>query len=625
MARRSIPVFKAGPIVSDCNTEAPAAAPLSEAIQGRTSSWEALVDTAAAVHSTPRVGVSARILVFVVGLLTVALFFRYQILTRFTLLNGDRYDQIIEVSILEHWYNTFRGLAHWSETDYFYPFLGTLGYNDGFFLYGAIFSIFRSARLDPYLSGECVNVVMQLVAYFGFYLAGRRLLELTPGWASLGAVLFALSNNIFVGAHHAQMLGVAFAPVMAVLLDGALAALLAGRRAHLLAWGIAAACLYAAWLMTTAYMAWYFLFFCSFAAVSYVVLAGRAGLRPLWAAGRQQAVPLAVILLVLVAAVSPFAMIYLPKAHETGMHSYREAQIYTLSLPDLLYVGEGNLLYGRVVAFVNHLIRSTPLPASNERLTGFPPGLLLLFAAGAGLSLAAPRAFLPAARATALRALAVASLVTWVLAFNLDGHSAWWFIYELFPGAQGPRVVARYQIFLAAPVVAIAVLYLSTRARRVAMPLVVLICGLLVAEEINTEPHILLDREHELARLHAVPLPPTGCKAFVTSTARLDPPLGGDADSAGYYSHNVDAMMIAETLHLPTINGLATFLPPNWNLKDPDHPDYLDKIRRYAAANHVTDLCSLDLQTMQWDRFDLQVAPVGTPTAPGTAAPRGQS
>lgn len=536
------------------------------------------------------------VLVALAGVLAVAFFFRVQILSNFDLLSGNRYDQVIETAILEHWFNVFRGLNHWSEPKYYHPFDLTLGYNDGYFLYGAAYSVFRAVGLDPFLTGDCVAIVVRFVGYFGFYLAGRRLLGLRPGWAVLGAVLFTIADNIFVQAHHAQLLSVSFVPVMAVLLDGALAALLAGRRARLLAWGAAAACLHAAWLITAYYMAWYFVFFCTFAAVAHAVLAGRAGLRPLWEATRRQAVALAAVALVYALANAPFLMVYLTKARETGMHPYRGVSIYTLTLPDLLHVGDGSLLYGRVVAAVNGLLRPH-MPEWSERMTGFPPGLLLLFAAGLVLSLAAPRSLLPA-RAAALRAVAIATVATWACTINIAGHSAWWFLYEAFPGARAARVVARYQIFLAAPVVALAVLYLASQARRVAAPLLLLVCALLVAEQVNTKPIVALDRPHEMARLRAVPPPPAGCRAFFASAERGEGPLEPESD--GFFSHNVDAMVIAEIVHLPTINGASTFQPPKWNLIESDRPDYLDRVRAYAEANRISGLCGLDMRTLRW-------------------------
>lgn len=537
------------------------------------------------------------VLVAAAGLLAVAFVFRIQLLSDFRWLSGNRYDQVIEITILEHWFNTFRGLAHWSEVEYFYPAKQSLGYNDGYFLYGVIYSIFRSARLDPYVSAECVSITVRFIGFVGFYLAGRRLLNFTPGWATLAAVLFTISNNAAIQEHHAQLLSVGFAPIMAVLLDGTRASLRTGERSSILVWGASAACLYAAWLLTAFYMAWYFAFFCTFLAASYLALTRRAEVSVVVKVARQRIAPLAAIGVIFLLAALPFLWVYLTKAHETGMHPYRAAQVNTLTLPDLMDVGTGNLLFGQVVAFVEHIIRPD-YPAWTERMTGFPPILLFFFACGLVLLFARPRGLAPKPVAL-LRALAVASLATWVLVFNIEGHSLWWLVYEYFPGAKATRVVGRYQLFLTAPVVAISVFYLTTTASRIVAPVLLVVCSLLIVEEANTAPLVSLDRVHELARLHAVPTPPADCKVFFASNARPETLLD-DPGMEGFFNHNVDAMIIAETLHLPTINGASTFQPPNWHLVDPDKPDYLERVKSYAAANHVGPLCSLDLKTLQW-------------------------
>jgi hypothetical protein len=347
-------------------------------------------------------------------------------------------------------------------------------------------------------------------------------------------------------------------------------------------------------------MAWYFLFFCVFLLAGYVTLAPRSELKSWWFAIHRHSFALGAVALTSVGSCIPFLSVYLPKAHETGMHFYSDAFSNTPSLLDLASVGNGNVLYGRIIAQINHAIRPT-LPSFSELTSGFPLALLIAFGCGAIFFLR--RRSPDSARFTMLRAMVIATLVTWVLTIHIHGHSAWWLIYSFFPGAKGTRVVARYQLFLAAPVIAIVVCYLSARAHRMATPLLPLICALLVVEQVNTQANLSLNRPHELARLHAVPQPPSGCGAFFASSGRPESFAGPRLD--GIYSHNVDAMLIAEMVHLPTINGFATFVPPGWDLVAPDTPAYLDNVRRFAAAHHISALCSLDLKTMQWAHFPL--------------------
>ena len=107
-------------------------------------------------------------------LASLMLFFRYDLASRFNIVYGDVYDGNIEVSILEHWFNVFRGFSAWSQTFAFYPAVGTLGYNDGYFIFGLIYSIARGFGADPFLSSEIVNIVIKLAGFVGFYVLSRR-------------------------------------------------------------------------------------------------------------------------------------------------------------------------------------------------------------------------------------------------------------------------------------------------------------------------------------------------------------------------------------------------------------------------------------------------------------------
>jgi hypothetical protein len=133
-----------------------------------------------------------------------------------------------------------------------------------------------------------------------------------------------------------------------------------------------------------------------------------------------------------------------------------------------------------------------------------------------------------------------------------------------------------------------------------AKPLVAVLCVLLVIEEINVGPPLSLNRLRELAWLEAVPPPPAGCRAFFVSAARPGTYMG--AALTGLISHNIDAMLIAETKGLPTINGSSTFMPPGWYLEKPSQPAYQELVGSYAARYNIGHLCALNLQTDSWTR-----------------------
>lgn len=531
--------------------------------------------------------------------LCVAVFFRNQLANGFTLLLGDRHDAVIALSIMEHWRNVLAGAAEWSRTGYFHPVPATLGYNDGYFLFGLAYAAFRGLGADPFLGGELTNMAMRAVGFLGMHAACRRVLGLPFAWALLGAALFTLSNNLFIRASHAQLFSVGFLPVLAVLLHGAGAALLARRPAALLAWGAGFVLLFAALLMTGFYMAWFFALLAGATALAWLAVAGGAARRDLFAALRAAPLPLALLAALALAANAPFLLLYLPKAAETGMHPWGMALGHAPTPLDAVNVGEANLLFGWLVRALNEAFRPGS-PFWSERMTGITPALLLVFAAStAWLWRDASAAALDPSRRAWLRALALASLATWALTLRFGDATGWWLVWNAVPGAKAVRAVARYQLVLVLPVAGLAVLALAAWARRAPAVAVAPLAALLLGEQANGYAPLFLDRPLELSRLRAVPPPPAACRAFWVSAAREESRFGEAVDDP--YNHNTEAMLVAAVLRLPTVNGISTFNPPGWPDGWPGQRGHEAAVRAWADAHGIADgLCALDLRRMAW-------------------------
>lgn len=534
---------------------------------------------------------------FLVLVLVICIQFRVQILSHFNVLYGDSYDATIAVAILEHWSSTFQGHSHWSQLYYFYPYTNTLAQTDGYFLLGIIYSVIRLFGVDPYLAFEYTNIGIRAIGFVAFLVMSRRVFSLSFGWSLVAASLFILSNSLTTHGQRIQLATVGIAPIMVVLMFYAYKALQVANQRSLFRHGAAAGVMLGAWSITCFYITWFFIFFTTFFALIAFCLAPRASKWALWQQFKASYVALGAVLLIAIGAQLPLLMTYLPKAQETGMRLYETVFPYTIPWHGILQVGHSNLLFGELYNKFVSLFAPGPTSMGEYYNTGFAPILFVFFVAGAAMAI---YRFKEAGVSFLWPAIALASLVTWFFTLNIGGYSAWFYIYSFFPGAKALNVVSAYQIFLAIPVILLAVWYLSSATSK-ALPKIVLvvIVGLLGLEELN-RAHITLIRADELAKSEIHSAPPVECSSFYVS-GWANQVTNGDV-IANIYAHNVSAMLIAEKVRLPTINGMASFNPPDWNFAYPNREDYEQRIKQYADGHKLSNVCKLDLQSKTWSR-----------------------
>ncbi|MGH9069280.1 MAG: hypothetical protein ACRD0J_17590 [Acidimicrobiales bacterium] len=186
-----------------------------------------------------------------------------------------------------------------------------------------------------------------------------------------------------------------------------------------------------------------------------------------------------------------------------------------------------------------------------------------------------------------------------------------WAVLHHLPGATAMRAIDRAQLvtgfaaFLsAAAAVTEVVGHLSRsptrhfRARGAGRRRLLYVVGVLVllviAEQFNTSDTSVLSRKAQSHLLASVRPAPASCASFyVVDSADPDLP---------FYESQVDAMLIAQRLRLPTINGYTAYNPPGWNLEDVGDADYPASVSGWAKAHHLTaGLCRLDLASMRWN------------------------
>ena len=532
-------------------------------------------------------------------LAAMALFFRGQILSGFDRGFSDRADGMIEISILEHWRNVLSGAAAWNMRGYFHPYPGTLGYNDGYFLYGLVYSGWRVVA-DPFLADTLNIATFKTVGFFAAYMLVARMLRWGKWHGLLVAFLFTNANGLMVQAGHAQLQSIALLPVAMILAVAIVQAEQEGRRRAACGAAALLGLLMAAWLLTSYYMAWFTVLFGALFASCWLVSSGHWRPASLWRFIVRHNGVIETGAIAFFVAIVPFLTVYLPKVRETGGQPYRNALSYLVLPLDPINVGSANYVWGWVP-------RALPdLMPGGEHISGIAPLMFALAVVALWRIVASRGALGRSTRDPVLLAFALAIIVGGVLTVRIGDVSAWAFVYDLVPGAKGVRVVLRFQLFLVLPLLLVVVATYRAVALRWAgrRPLLLAaVLAFLLVEQFGSDVPVQISRSIDGAALRAVPPPPGRCRSFYVVAARRDEPIYVDAARTAVYPHNVDAMFLAERWRLPTINGLSTFNPPDWDFADPRAFDYDARVAAYSHRHVLTDVCRLDMMQRQpWTR-----------------------
>jgi hypothetical protein len=525
-----------------------------------------------------------RIVLALTAAVSVAWFFRFHILSGFTRFSGDSYDAMIEVSILQHWQNVFAGQEAWNSLAYFQPARNSLGYNDGYLLYGVIYTAARMAGLPLVAAAEAVNVLMKLIGFAGMYLFLRRKTECRAGWAVFGAVLLTIADITLVHVNHAQLLTVALAPIAGLLAWDAVEALYRNDRRSLLRNGLAFVAVFALWISTAYYPAWFFAFFLLVMLILHLA-SGRDSRRQLIAAMLEARGSVAVIVVAALILLAPFLFVYVSKALETGSRGFSGVSRTTITPLQMFDPGANNWLWSGLYAIATAPFHAT---VSQDKVFGVLP---ILLAVSLIVVVRAARASSPMA---GWRLVAVALGVCWLLMLRIGPVTPWYVVHLTVPGASALRVIGRFQLVLLVPCIALAVRFLDRMKTR---PGVAILATALIAEQAaGTDAPVRLDQSAQLAMIQSMPAPPPACRYFVVRSARPYPYPMQDPKNDAIYAHNVDAMVLAEIYRLPMLNGFSSFNPPGWDFADPSRADFPQRAQVYAARFGLRDVCLLDRQ-----------------------------
>lgn len=556
-------------------------------------------------------GMQKRVIPVVVALLcSIGFFFREIFLNRFDLFFGDSYDAMIELAILQHWYNVFAHREAFFTMQYFYPHTGTIGFNDSLIIPGVFFAASRSLGFDIFMSALVAHIAMKVIGFLGMFVL-LRFGGAVRFWLALaGSVLFAIANASLLHMYHAQLLSVCLVPWLMFLALKAGHALLAGDRGKLCWWGGALGTAFGLSAFNAFYMIWFF----AFGALIYLSVALATfwpqARRELRAALISQWKALTFCLIISFFALVPLGIAYIPKAMAGVHHDWFSGPADTIvNVDTLINVGAGNLVWGHLLELVAS--RSEHGLAGGEARFGIPLGLLVV-------GLFSLRWFDRNREGNAVpyvvgMALAILVALMWKWP---GGFTGWYYVHKFVPGASVIRVVARGLLFALVPLIFIAFTYLD-RSGRSNVLLGCLVAFLLI-EQVQLNAPINLNRHKQQQMLSAAGSPPSDCQAIFVISARADEAAERvenakiTASWAMYkediarlnsdirinylrYRHNIDAMVLSEYYQIPTINGYSSFNPADWDFENSKDPSYTRRVANYAKAHGLTKLCGLDV------------------------------
>jgi hypothetical protein len=533
----------------------------------------------------------------VLWIAAATVFFRDFLLSGFDSIAGDPGDARFDVFIREHFYRFLRGTAEFTSPPMFFPVKDTLGYSDGYLLDSLIYVPLRIAGADPYLSFELVCIALSLVGFVSVNVLVVRYGRARQPIAAFVACLFSFSNALFIKIGHPQMLEVNVIPVVAALFAEAARRSDQGLRRMVIP-GFLGGFIFALLFSTGYYVAWFSALILALTLAASLVISNGVHLQGYLAQLRSRAGLGIIAASGFALGLIPFLRVYGPVLVQHPVRDFAEYLTYAPFPSDIVNVGRFNVIWGRAVSALS--IVAADHRGNGEVTLAVTPVLLityifLVFRIWRGRLLAAPEDL--GLRAGILGSF-VALVVLWAITVRVGQFSLFWLAWHAVPGAGAIRAGGRVQIVANGFIVAVVAIALTRKLNETsAFRHKAIIWGLVLlcaAEQANTTVNHRLSRVEQLAFLDTVPLPPTGCRSFfVAANASKSNP-----------DQQVDAILIAQRVGLPTVNGYSGLAPPGWPLGDVKNSAYRSQVWEWANDHQLADrLCEYDVTRREWSNL----------------------
>lgn len=528
------------------------------------------------------------------GICSISLAHRDILIDGFDFLPGDRYDMVIMSSILEHWRNFWGGYSVWHDVGYFYPYKRTIAQTDGYFLIGIIYSLIRCFSDDIFLSVALTSIVLSFIGFSSLFWLANRGLKFNAGASILISSTFVVLHSIVSHHQRLQLMSVFILPLLSGILICYLRFILeCENKCRISKSGCVFSILYGSLTITCFYVAWFYMLFLLMM-LAVICIYQRTLLVNILKRLAYQKKSSTVVLFLFFLSLTPFVWAYFPKSQEVGVRLYSSVSGNLIAPIEIIQVGFDNYLYGPMLRLLFDLVAPKYVPSGEYYNVGLSPFVFLLFI----LAFFYFRSRRKKPEINVFYSLAITSIFCCMLLVKINGHSLWFFVYYLIPGAKALNAVSTFLMVIALAVLLVIGKYLDS----INIPKYLFICiGMLMLIGEVSPSYNDFDRAEENKRIENIPFTPKMCRVFYVTgykEQRSIPKYPEWVNSM--YAHNVTAMLLSQIIKLPTINGVASFNPPDWNFAAPWSTDYERRIDQYVNNHNVTGICKFDLNTKKW-------------------------
>lgn len=537
-------------------------------------------------------------------LVVLFLLYRHQLTNNFTFLLGDAngYDHTIQTSILEHWLNFFSGKSTWSEIGYFYPYERTIAQTDGYFLTGVIYLPFRYLGLDPYVSTELVGITLKVIGFLGALIMSRKVFKFNLNYSLIIAALFSLNNALTSHGYRIQLATVAFAPWLFLMHYETLKAFWKSKKTRFFIFGSSSMVFFGLWCITCFYISWFYAFYLTILVMTLIIVF-KLRFHTLLEQMRGMKYQIIAVTFVSLFSIIPFVWAYFPKSRESGTLSYDKNSDATLTIENLFQLGDSNYfytpLYTKILNFLSPNYEKDTWEYYNMGIS------VVIFALALSSFYVITKNRSRSFESRFIISILASVLISLILILQINNQSLWQIVFNVIPGAKALRVTNIFMLLLSIPLYVLAIWFVSKMDFR--KLLIIPLFFVLLISELN-RPLLDLDRL-ELTNMNvAVAQPLSNCKVFyVTGWTNQEKFYNLWEWINNQYAHNVSAMLISQIVNLPTINGMASYIPSDYDLVgqngtafSPNSDEYKLRVEKYIQKYHLNNVCELNLNTKVW-------------------------